>query len=266
MIVHVEAADDPRLADFVGLTDVALRRRREAEHGLFLAEGEMVIRRAVVAGYQLRAVLTTARWLDGLHGVLAAWTGPVYVADEAVLKQVTGFNVHRGALAALDRLPLPSLHSICGGATRLLVLEGIVDHTNVGAIIRSAAGLGFDGLVLDPRCADPLYRRSVKVSMGAVFVLPWTRCADWPGDLGVLREHGFRLVALTPDPAAVPLTEVGGGADDRVALMLGTEGVGLSRHALGACDVRARIPMHAEVDSLNVAAAAAIACYELVRR
>ncbi len=157
----------------------------------------------------------------------------MYVAADDVLEQVTGFNVHRGALAALDRLPLPSLPAVCATATRLVVLEGIVDHTNVGAIIRSAAGLGFDGLVLDPRCADPLYRRSVKVSMGAVFALPWTRCARWPGDLDVLREHGFRLIALTPDPSAVPLTDVGRGADDRVALMLGTEGAGLSRHALG---------------------------------
>ena len=266
MIVHVEAADDPRLADFVGLTDVALRRRREAQHGLFIAEGEKVIIRAVAAGYPLRALLTAPRWLDGLADVLATWPGPVYVAADDVLEQVTGFNVHRGALAALDRLPLPSLPAVCAAATRLVVLEGIVDHTNVGAIIRSAAGLGFDGLVLDPRCADPLYRRAVKVSMGAVFALPWTRCARWPGDLDVLREHGFRLIALTPDPSAVPLTDVGRGADDRVALMLGTEGAGLSRHALAACDVRARIPMHAEVDSLNVATAAAIACYELVRR
>jgi tRNA G18 (ribose-2'-O)-methylase SpoU len=266
VIVHHVAADDPRLADFVGLTDIALRRRREAEHGLFLAEGEKVIRRAVVAGYPLRAVLTAPRWLDGLSDVLANWTGPVYVADEPALERVTGFNVHRGALAALDRLPLPSLAAVCAPANRLVVLEGIVDHTNVGAIIRSAAGLGVDGLVLDPRCADPLYRRSVKVSMGAVFALPWTRCVRWPGDLEILRDHGFSLVALTPDPAAVPLTQIGGGPEQRVALMFGTEGAGLSRHALAACDVRARIPMHAGVDSLNVATAAAIACYELVRR
>ena len=188
---------------------------------------------------------------------------PVYVADDAVLREITGFDVHRGALAAMGRLPLPSIAHLAASSHRLLVLEGIVDPTNVGAAIRSAAALGFEGIVLDPRCADPLYRRAVKVSMGAVFAVPHARAARWPADLQTLREKGFAVWALTPTAGAVDLEQIAASPPERVALLVGTEGPGLSGHALAAADARVRIPMQAGVDSLNVAAAAAVACYAL---
>jgi tRNA G18 (ribose-2'-O)-methylase SpoU len=187
----------------------------------------------------------------------------VYVVSDDVVRQVTGFRVHRGALAAMDRKPIPSVEHVTEGANRLLVLEGIVDHTNVGAVFRSAAGLGFDGVLVDPTCADPLYRRSVRVSMGAVFDIPWTRSADWPQDLHSLREDGWELMALTPNPTAEPINRVSTSMVPRVALLLGTEGQGLTGDVLALVDRHVHIPMANGIDSLNIAAACAIACYAL---
>ena len=258
--------DDPRAADYRDLTDVGLRTRLEPEHGLFMAESHLVIERALDTGYPVRSVLTTPRWLPqvqallqdrGLDGV------PVLVGEEPVVQQITGYRVHRGALAAMQRRPLPAVATVLRGARRLLVLEGIVDHTNVGAVFRSAAGLGFDAALIDPTCADPLYRRAVRVSMGAVFSLPWTRCPTWPESLASLAEHGWRTIALTPHPGATTLRSVAEDPPDRLALILGTEGSGLSAEALASVTDRVRIPMSAAVDSLNVAAAAAVACYAL---
>ncbi|MFZ0323063.1 MAG: RNA methyltransferase [Actinomycetes bacterium] len=260
-IVAVTAADDPRLADYANLTDVALRRRVETEHGLFIAEGEKVIRRALDAGFVPRSVLMSQRWLPGLAPSLEAFNVPVFVASEAVLEQVTGFVVHRGALAAMNRRPPPPIDAVLEGATRLLVLEGMVEHTNVGAAFRSAAALGVDAVLVDPRCADPLYRRSVKVSMGAVFALPWTRAETWPGGMATVRQAGFELWAFTPDESAESLEDAVLALPPRLALMVGTEGPGLSRHALGMADRRVRIPMGHGIDSLNAAAATAVACY-----
>jgi tRNA G18 (ribose-2'-O)-methylase SpoU len=264
-LVHVTDPDDPRLADYRDLRDVELRKSLEASHGLFLAEGEKVVRRAVTAGHPVRSLLMAERWLDGLADVLALTDAPCYVVTEALAEEVTGFHVHRGALASLERRPLPSLTSVLAGARSVLVLEDIVDHTNVGAIFRSGAALGFDAVLLAPRCADPLYRRSVKVAMGAVFALPWTRLDDWAGALPTLSELGFTTVALTLADDAVPVDEAVAGVD-RLALVLGSEGHGLSARWEQTADRRAIIPMTAGIDSLNVAAATAVACYVAARR
>ena len=190
-LVEITAADDPRLADYRDLRDVQLRKHLEAEHGLFLAEGEKVVRRAVEGGFAVRSFLMAPRWLDGLADVLATTDAPCYVVSEALAEEVTGFHVHRGALASLVRRPLPPVADVLDGARSVLVLEDIVDHTNVGAIFRSGAALGFDAALLAPRCADPLYRRSIKVAMGAVFSLPWTRLADWHDALPDAVGRGF---------------------------------------------------------------------------
>jgi tRNA G18 (ribose-2'-O)-methylase SpoU len=265
-LIDIADPADPRLADYVHLRDVSLRKSLEAEHGLFIAEGEKVVRRAARAGYAVRSFLMAPRWLDGLCDVLeSAGDVPCYVVSEQVAERVTGFHVHRGALASLRRRPLPRVDDVLAGARTVVVLEDMVDHTNVGAVFRTAAALGVDGVLLSPRCADPLYRRAVKVGMGAVFGLPYARLDDWYDGLDSLRRRGFSVVALTPDPAAVPLEDAVHGAT-RVALVLGSEGHGLTRRWLDTADVRARIPMQAGVDSLNVASAAAIACYTLTRR
>ncbi len=263
----IEIADpaDPRLADYRDLRDVQLRRALEAEHGLFLAEGEKVVRRAVEGGFEARSFLMAPRWLDGLADVLDASDAPCYVLSEALAERVTGFHVHRGALASLHRRPDPSPESVIEGARFVLVLEDLVDHTNVGAAFRSGAALGVDAVLLSPRCADPLYRRAVKVGMGAVFSLPWTRVPDWYDALPTLAGHGFTSVALTLAPDAVPLEEAVAGLD-RVALVLGSEGQGLTSRWEQSADRRAIIPMAAGIDSLNVAAAAAVACYVTARR
>ncbi|TDC78358.1 RNA methyltransferase [Actinomadura sp. 7K507] len=267
-LVSVTDPADPRLADFVRLRDVNLRKSLEAEHGLFVAEGEKVIRRAIGAGHPVRSLLMSRRWAEPLADVLDDLDAPAYIADDATLESITGFQVHRGALASLERLPLPTVETVLTAAHRVIICEDIVDHTNVGALFRCAAALGVDAAVLAPRCADPLYRRSVKVSMGAVFALPYARMTDWRTGLSALRERGFQLLALTPAPDAVPIDEV--KTADRRALLLGSEGDGLSSRWLHEADHRVRIPMNETalargVDSLNVVAAAAIACYGLTR-
>lgn len=264
-LVEITSAEDPRLADYRDLRDVELRKNLEAEHGLFLAEGEKVVRRAVEAGYDARSFLMAPRWLDGLADVLDRSDAPCYVIDEALAEEVTGFHVHRGALASLRRRPLPKVDDVLAGARSVLVLEDLVDHTNVGAILRSGAALGFGAVLLAPRCADPLYRRAIKVAMGAVFSLPWTRLPDWYDALPDLGARGFTTVALTLAPDAVPIEEAVAGVD-KVALVLGSEGHGLSPRWEQSADRRAIIPMSAGIDSLNVAAAAAVACYVTARR
>jgi tRNA G18 (ribose-2'-O)-methylase SpoU len=258
---------DPRLADYQSLTDVALRSKLEPATGLFVAEGELVIRRALLAGYRPRSVLASPRWLDALRPALADAAPELvaYVAEPALLEQVTGFHVHRGALAAFERKTLPSPDSVLAVARRIAVVENVNNPTNLGAVFRSAAALGMDAVLLDSRSCDPLYRRSVRVSMGEVFAVPHTRLAPWPAALGSVRAAGFRLLALTPDPAATPIDALAAD-DDRVALMLGAEGAGLTAGALAEADAAVRIPMTQGVDSLNVAAAAAVAFYVLGRR
>jgi tRNA G18 (ribose-2'-O)-methylase SpoU len=266
-IVEVDSADDPRLADYTRLTDAGLRTHLEAERGLFIAEGTKVITRAVAAGYPVRSMLLgRSRMID--LASLGEAEAPVYVVPDEVAERVTGYRVHRGALAALARRPLPEVAGLVAGARRIVVLEDLVDHANVGAIFRCAAALGVDAVVLSPRCADPLYRRSVKVSMGAVFAIPYARMSDWFDGLADLKSAGFRVLALTPDDGATPIGLALDGKDERVALAFGTEGDGLSARWLHEADEAVRIPMNraaraAGVDSLNVVAAAAIACHLL---
>jgi tRNA G18 (ribose-2'-O)-methylase SpoU len=257
--VEIVDVADPRLRDYTGLTDVALRRVREPAEGLFLAEGEKVIRRALEAGYQPRSLLMARRWWAALEPVLAAYDCPVYLADDELLEVVTGYRVHRGALASLHRRTLPSLDDVLATARTVVVLEDLVDHTNVGAVFRNAAALGVDAVLVSPECADPLYRRSVKVSMGSVFAIPWTRAQPWPDALDSLRSRGFRVLGMSPDPAGESLVEA--RLDGRVAVVLGTEGEGLTAAARDRCHASVRIPMAAGVDSLNVAAASAVVLY-----
>ena len=257
----VALEDDVLLGDYVGLTDMALRSRREPAEGLFIAEGEKVIRRALDAGYPMRSMLLEDKWLPSMSDVVDRVDVPVFVAELALLEQVTGFTVHRGALAAMARKPPLDALELARASRRILILEEVNNHTNIGAIVRCAAGLGVDAVLLDPRCADPLYRRAVKVSMGSVFAVPWGRLTPWPGALTDVRALGFTLLALTPDAGARPISDL--PPVDRVALMLGAEGAGLSAPALAAADLRVRIPMSAGVVSLNVAAAAAVACYAI---
>ena len=264
-LVEVTDPDDPRLGDYRDLRDVELRKHLEAEHGLFLAEGEKVVRRAVEAGFAPRSFLMAERWVDGLADVLATTTAPCYVVPEAVSEQVTGFHVHRGALASIERGSSPDLDTVLAQARSILVLEDIVDHTNVGAIFRSGAALGFDAVLLSPRCADPLYRRAIKVGMGAVFTTPWTRLDDWYDALPSLSARGFTTIALTLSDDAVPIDQAVAGLD-RVALVLGSEGHGLSGRWEETADRRAIIPMRDGIDSLNVAAATAVACYVTAHR
>ncbi|WP_193611589.1 TrmH family RNA methyltransferase [Nocardioides lijunqiniae] len=265
VLVPIEDPADPRLADYRDLRDVELRKHLEGEHGLFLAEGEKVVRRAVEAGHAPRSFLMAPRWLDGLADVLDRSDAPCYVLEERLAEQVTGFHVHRGALASLHRPPLRSLDEVLDGARSVLVLEDLVDHTNVGAVFRSGAALGFDAVLLAPRCADPLYRRSIKVGMGAVFTMAWTRLPDWHDALPDLSSRGFTTVALTLADDAVGIEEAVAGLD-RVALVLGSEGHGLSSRWEQSADRRAIIPMAEGIDSLNVAAASAVACWVTARR
>ncbi|HEX5568628.1 MAG TPA: RNA methyltransferase [Streptomyces sp.] len=259
--ITVEDPCDPRLGDYTGLTDVQLRRRREPAEGLFIAEGEKVIRRALQAGYAMRSMLLTPRWAETMRDVIDEVTAPVYAVSPEVAERVTGYHVHRGALASMHRRPLPGAADLLSGARRVVVLEAVNDHTNVGAVFRSAAALGMDAVLLSPDCADPLYRRSVKVSMGAVFQVPWTRLAFWPQDIAVLREAGYLTAALTPGEESVDLGALVARRPARLALILGSEGNGLRPSTTAAADVSVRIPMSAGVDSLNVAAAAAVAFY-----
>jgi tRNA G18 (ribose-2'-O)-methylase SpoU len=269
--IEVRDPADPRLADYVSLTDSALRISMEARDGVFVAEGEKVIRRALAAGFPARSLLVTQSRLARLGTLAQECAGPVYVVPDDIARQLTGYQVHRGALASMARRELPAVAGVLAGARRVVVLEDLVDHGNVGAIFRCAAAFGTDAVILSPRCADPLYRRAVKVSMGAVFAVPYARMTDWYGGLAQLRAAGFRLVALTPDQSATPIGAAlgpGGRADDLVALLLGTEGDGLSSHWRHEADQSVCIPMAphamaAGVDSLNVVAAAAIACHAL---
>ena len=263
--VQVTDLSDPALLPFTKLTDMQLRLKVEPERGIFLAEGEKVILRALEAGFSPLSALMEPKWLPGLAPALASHDCQVFLADEALLKSVTGYRLHRGALAAFHRRPLPSVDQVLEGARVIVVLEDLVDHTNVGLIFRSAAGLGVDAVLVSPQCADPLYRRSVKVSMGAVLTTPWTRADPWPWIVDDLGPRGFERIALTPAADAVDLRDWRPTvAEPKVALLLGSEGPGLSDAALKAVDTRVRIPMTDRVDSLNVAATAAIACYALV--
>ncbi|MDJ0335097.1 RNA methyltransferase [Salinibacterium sp. G-O1] len=265
-VIHIDNLTDERLGDFANLTDVALRRRTEPAGGLYIAESPKVISRALAAGHRPRAVLVLQQWLDDLRPLLDGLDVPVFVGESELLESLTGFNLHRGALASMHRPPLTPVSDLLRDARRVVVLEDIVDHTNVGAIFRSVAGLGADAVLVTPRCADPLYRRSVRVSMGTVLQVPWTRLPDWPDGATELRAAGFHIAALALADNARSLDEFAANAPERLAIVLGTEGDGLSRAALDAADTIVTIPMMHGVDSLNVASASAVALYALRSR
>ena len=266
-ILHLDSPAAAELTDYTRMTDVALRRTLEVERGLFMAESSTVIRRAVAAGHRPRSFLMAPRWLAGLDDVLRAVGAgdygevPVYLAEEDVLRTITGFHLHRGALAAMHRPQLPPVADVLRSARRIAILEGLVDHTNVGACFRSAAAMGVDAVLVTPTCADPLYRRSVRVSMGTVFQVPWTRIESWPVGAGEIKDAGFVLAGLTLGEGAITLDQLVAEAPERLALVLGTEGHGLARQTDRVLDRRVTIPMAHGVDSLNVAAASAVAFY-----
>jgi tRNA G18 (ribose-2'-O)-methylase SpoU len=261
--VLITDPDDERIADYRALTDLELRTRWEPPSGLFIAEGELVLRRALKAGYRMRSVLVDAKRVRQVGDL--GDDAPVYAASQDVLDAITGFHVHRGVLASFHRRPLLDPAEVLAGARRIVILEDVNNHTNVGAIFRGAAALGMDAVLLSPTCADPLYRRSVRVSMGEVFAVPYARIEPWPAGLGQVRQAGFTLLAMTPAPDALPIQRLTAAQRARPALLLGAEGAGLSAQALAASDQAVVIPMQAGVDSLNVAAAAAVAFWELCR-
>jgi tRNA G18 (ribose-2'-O)-methylase SpoU len=255
-IVEVRDANDPRLADFRDLTLADRRPDRPGGRGLVIAEGVTVVRRLLDSPYRPRALFGVPAKIAQLAADVAG--APCYTGSAELMAEVVGFHLNRGVLATADRAPVPSVPGLIARSQHVAVLEGINDHENLGAVFRNAAALGVDAVLLGPGCADPLYRRSVRVSMGHVLRVPFASLRRWPDDLAALRVVGFRIVALTPALDAVPLMQAG-VATGRVAWLLGAEGSGLSSVALDAADLAVRIPMAPGVDSLNVATAAAIA-------
>lgn len=261
--IRVKDLSSGDLDDYARLTDVVLRRIQEPAGGLYIAESSKVISRAIEAGHRPRSFLVLEKWLPEVREHAERFDVPVYVGDDETLTALTGFSLHRGALASMHRPPLAPVAEVLAHARRVVVLEDLADHTNVGAIFRAAAGLGADAVLITPRCADPFYRRSVRVSMGTVLQVPWTRLPEWPEARGLLSDAGFHIAALALDDAAVGLDEFAADPPERIALVLGAEGDGLSRAAIAAADTVVTIPMSHGVDSLNVAAASAVAMWEL---
>ena len=262
-VIDVDSPADPRLDDFRDLTTADRRPDRPGGRGLVIAEGEVVVRRLLRSPYPIRSVLGVPRRILALADDLPDAV-PCYRTSADVMATVVGFHLNRGVLAVADRAPKPSVDDLLAHARVLAVLEGVGDHENLGSIFRNAAGLGVSGVLLGPGCADPLYRRSVRVSMGNVLRMPFTTVTDWPGTLYRLRDNGFRVLALTPASDAVPLSTVAADLMRPTAVLLGAEGPGLTAGALAAADARVCIPMADDVDSLNVATAAAIAFHTLV--
>ena len=272
----VQDPSDERVASFMGLRDRDLRLRARAtaasddpQEAVFVAEGDPVVERAVRAGYRLITLLVDATRSQPLPEPIAEAVvecgGEVLGAGPQVLERITGLGVHRGCLGVFARRDLPSAEQVVGGARRLLVLERVVNPINLGVIVRSAVGLGLDAMVLDEASVDPLYRRASRVAMGEVFDFPYARVRRFPEGLDMVHAAGFVTCALTPAPDAVPIDSLRFGAEEKVALLLGSEGPGLSDATMSACDHRVVIPLSGRVDSLNVGAAAAIACYAITR-
>lgn len=280
--IHLDSIDDERVAAYVNLTEIQLRNRLEPSKGLFIAESPKVIDRALAAGREPISLLVEESWIDGMSGMFDViekrWGDgiPVYVASPEQLKRLTGYRLHRGALAAMKRWSLPSVEEVCHGARRVAVMENIVDHTNVGALMRSAAALDVDAVLVTPSCGDPLYRRAARVSMGTVFQVPWTRIGGddkhyWPfTGMRELHDLGFTTVAMALEDDSISLAELVRRLNnaetesdhiDKLALIFGTEGDGLSHHTISRTDLTVKIPMSHGVDSLNVAASSAVAFY-----
>ncbi len=272
-IIEIRDPSAPGLDVYARLTEAQLRNRLEPEKGIFIAESPKVILRALDAGIQPLSLLMERKQIDGPARDVLARCGdaPVYTADREVLAGLTGYALTRGVLCAMRRPALPGVEQLCAGARRVAVLEGIVDSTNVGAIFRSAAALHMDAVLLTPTCCDPLCRRAVRVSMGTVFQVPWGRigqdAADWP-DAGLARLNrlGFATAAMALSDDSVRIDDPRLAAEPRLAIVLGTEGDGLAPRTIAGCDYTVRIPMSHGVDSLNVAAASAVAFWELGAR
>lgn len=265
-IIYVHTLDHPGLDVFARLTEAQLRNRREPEKGIFIAESPKVIARALDGGCEPLSFLMEEKHITGQARELLdrCPQSPVYTGPSQLLAQLTGFPLTRGVLCAMRRPILPSVEQLCANAHRVAVLEGISDPTNVGAIFRSAAAMHMDAVLVTPNCCDPLYRRSVRVSMGTVFQIPWTRMPQWPeGGLDQLRALGFRTVAMALTPDAISIEEPWLRQEQKLAILLGTEGDGLSRSTIAGCDAAVCIPMSHDVDSLNVAAASAVGFWEL---
>ena len=280
--IPIDSIHDERVDAYVNLTELQLRNRLEPERGLFIAESPKVITRALAAHREPISLLVERSWIDDMaemfHDIDKRWGSdiPVYIASQEQLKQLTGYRLHRGALSAMRRWPLPRVEDICRDARRVAIMENIVDHTNVGALMRSAAALDVDAVLVTPSCGDPLYRRAARVSMGTVFQIPWTRIGsdhdhDWAKE-GVARLHelGFVTAAMALDDDSISLDELVGRLHapqvdarhiERLALIFGTEGDGLSKRTIAHADLTVKIPMGHDVDSLNVAASSAVAFY-----
>lgn len=261
-VIEVADPSDPRLDDFRDLSAADRRPDRPGGRGLVIAEGVVVVQRLLASRYPVRALLGVPRRIEALAADLAGLDVPAYTTSAEVMAEVVGFHLNRGVLAVADRAAPPDLAELIASARTLAVLEGVGDHENLGALFRNAAALGVDAVLIGPGCSDPLYRRSVRVSMGHVLAVPFAPVDPWPEGVKRLRDSGFRVLALTPDPGAAPLP----GAvrpGERVALLLGSEGPGLTEEAIAAADAAVRIPMSRGVDSLNVATAGAVAFYAL---
>lgn len=282
---YLESADDPRVSDYTQLTDVHLRKVREPAEGMYIAESSRVLRRALAAGHRPRSFFLAEKWLQDLSDVFDEFPDvPAYIGSAALLEDITGFHLHRGAMAAMHRpapVPLPELlagarrvavledivdHTNVGGCktqhrSRIAILEDLTDHTNVGAIFRSAAAIGVDAVLVTPQCADPLYRRSIRVSMGTVFQVPWTRVDPWPASIEQLKEAGYFVAGMSLGEGAITLDELVAQDHQNLVLVFGTEGDGLKPETDRLLDARVTIPMMNGVDSLNVAASSAVAFY-----
>lgn len=261
-VIPISDLSDPRLTDYSHLTDVALKKARGTEHGLYLAESALVLERALGAGHQPRSVLA----LGGTAEEAVALVGeevPVFSGPGELLAELTGYILHRGLIASMNRPVLPDPDALLASARRIVILENVADPTNVGAIFRSAGAIGADAILVTPRCSDPFYRRAIRVSMGTVLQVPWTRVGDWSSTRELLTRHGFHVAALALTPDAVSLRDFDGASHERLALVLGAEGPGLTDEALAASDTVVQIPMMHGIDSLNVAAASAVAMWAL---
>jgi len=261
-VIEIDSLDDPRLADFAHRTDVALKNGSRTEHGLYIAESALVLERALRSGHAPRAVLALGGSVDEAVALVGDGV-PVYSGPGELLAELTGYILHRGLIASMHRPPLPDPVELLRDARRVVVLENVADPTNVGAIFRSVAAIGADAVLVTPRCSDPFYRRAIRVSMGTVLQVPWTRVGDWTSTRELLAASGFHIAALALNDDAVSLRDFAADAPDRVALVLGAEGTGLTAEAVAAADTVVQIPMAHGIDSLNVAATAAVAMYAL---
>jgi tRNA G18 (ribose-2'-O)-methylase SpoU len=261
-VIPITELSDPRLRDYSQQTDVALRKAQSTEHGIYLAESALVLERALRAGHSPRSVLA----LGGTAAEAQALVGdevPIFSGPDELLAELTGYVLHRGLIAAMNRPPLPDPAALIADARRIVIVENVADPTNLGAIFRSAGSIGADAVLVTPSCTDPFYRRAIRVSMGTVLQVPWTRTGDWVSTRALMDAHGFHVAALALTPDAVSLRDFDGAAHERLALVLGAEGTGLTDAAIAAADTVVQIPMKHGIDSLNVAAASAVAMWAL---